>query len=85
MVERRSPRPPTPPPQSAAARTEGAVVMRMKANLEQDLWLVTLVRQMISVERQMHGVGPQARSSAGGDGADGDGVNGQDTSMDVDP
>jgi hypothetical protein len=38
------------------------------------------------VERQMHGVGPQARSSAGGGGgADGDGVNGQDTSMDVDP
>jgi hypothetical protein len=42
--------------------------MRMKANLEQDLWLVTLVRQMISVERQMHGVGQQARSSAGGGG-----------------
>ncbi|PWZ17690.1 Transcription factor MYB44 [Zea mays] len=75
-------------PQSAAARTEGAVVTRMKAKLEHDPWLVTLVRQMISVEveRQMHGVGPQARSSAGGGGgADGDGVNGQDTSMDVDP
>ncbi|AQK85446.1 transcription factor MYB77 [Zea mays] len=79
---------PAPAPQSAAARTEGAVVTRMKTKLEHDPWLVTLVRQMISVEveRQMHGVGPQARSSAGGGGgADGDGVNGQDTSMDVDP